>query len=175
MCVFFFDVFFFSSRRRHTRCALVTGVQTCALPICLCDPRRQSGQQPDGGGLARHGAGGIAGCGRNGDPGQAGPAVDQHRRRRQGWPRAVSERDAGSEPVGREAGAVHGPDNARAGAGGRSEEHTSELQSLMRISYAVFCLKKKKKQNTLNKINTTKKKLNTSLNKKYTIHIIKKE
>src|SRR3546814_2498072 len=30
--------------------------------------------------------------------------------------------------------------------GVRSEEHTSELQSLMRISYAVFCLKKKKKQ-----------------------------
>src|SRR3546814_2100127 len=27
--------FFFSSRRRHTRCALVTGVQTCALPICI--------------------------------------------------------------------------------------------------------------------------------------------
>src|SRR3546814_4450908 len=27
--------FFFSSRRRHTRCALVTGVQTCALPILL--------------------------------------------------------------------------------------------------------------------------------------------
>src|SRR3546814_5768303 len=32
------------------------------------------------------------------------------------------------------------------GVGIRSEEHTSELQSLMRISYAVFCLKKKKKQ-----------------------------
>src|SRR3546814_9166245 len=32
----------------------------------------------------------------------------------------------------------------------RSEEHTSELQSLMRISYAVFCLKKKKKNNRLN-------------------------
>src|SRR3546814_8092809 len=30
ICLF---VFFFSSRRRHTRCALVTGVQTCALPI----------------------------------------------------------------------------------------------------------------------------------------------
>src|SRR3546814_8507434 len=29
----YFVVFFFSSRRRHTRCALVTGVQTCALPI----------------------------------------------------------------------------------------------------------------------------------------------
>src|SRR3546814_10284208 len=32
--------------------------------------------------------------------------------------------------------------------GGRSEEHTSELQSLMRISYAVFCLKKKKTTKT---------------------------
>src|SRR3546814_5935849 len=32
----------------------------------------------------------------------------------------------------------------------RSEEHTSELQSLMRISYAVFCLKKKKKQHDKN-------------------------
>src|SRR3546814_5756626 len=32
---------------------------------------------------------------------------------------------------------------ARPGQGDRSEEHTSELQSLMRISYAVFCLKKK--------------------------------
>src|SRR3546814_5572498 len=35
---------------------------------------------------------------------------------------------------------------AVAAAASRSEEHTSELQSLMRISYAVFCLKKKKKQ-----------------------------
>src|SRR3546814_1278977 len=34
----------------------------------------------------------------------------------------------------------------RGNAAGRSEEHTSELQSLMRISYAVFCLKKKKKE-----------------------------
>src|SRR3546814_1030455 len=33
----------------------------------------------------------------------------------------------------------------------RSEEHTSELQSLMRISYAVFCLKKKKKKQTITK------------------------
>src|SRR3546814_9978629 len=33
----------------------------------------------------------------------------------------------------------------------RSEEHTSELQSLMRISYAVFCLKKKKNQHGVNK------------------------
>src|SRR3546814_9926693 len=34
---------------------------------------------------------------------------------------------------------------------GRSEEHTSELQSLMRISYAVFCLKKKTHQDRLNR------------------------
>src|SRR3546814_9714779 len=33
--MFLLLVFFFSSRRRHTRCALVTGVQTCALPISL--------------------------------------------------------------------------------------------------------------------------------------------
>src|SRR3546814_6546645 len=33
--------FFFSSRRRHTRCALVTGVQTCALPIYRGEPLRR--------------------------------------------------------------------------------------------------------------------------------------
>src|SRR3546814_6503685 len=39
------------------------------------------------------------------------------------------------------------------GAGYRSEEHTSELQSLMRISYAVFCLKKKRNnQDTTHKL-----------------------
>src|SRR3546814_10431708 len=38
--------------------------------------------------------------------------------------------------------------------GARSEEHTSELQSLMRISYAVFCLKKK---NTIKQIHRTEK------------------
>src|SRR3546814_10823445 len=40
----------------------------------------------------------------------------------------------------------------------RSEEHTSELQSLMRLSYAVFCLKKKNKHN-----NTNSKPYNTSI------------
>src|SRR3546814_3354378 len=55
------------------------------------------------------------------------------------------------EPIVREAStefkdalvALHSIDQAR------SEEHTSELQSLMRISYAVFCLKKKKQQNKI--------------------------
>src|SRR3546814_9500258 len=37
----------------------------------------------------------------------------------------------------------------------RSEEHTSELQSLMRISYAVFCLKKKKQMNNNTQTDTT--------------------
>src|SRR3546814_3582767 len=39
----------------------------------------------------------------------------------------------------------------------RSEEHTSELQSLMRTSYAVFCLKKKNPKHKNDKTNTTKK------------------
>src|SRR3546814_18984560 len=47
MFPFFLSVllFFFSSRRRHTRCALVTGVQTCALPISL-PPRRDRAARP---------------------------------------------------------------------------------------------------------------------------------
>src|SRR3546814_14923733 len=45
-----YSLFFFSSRRRHTRCALVTGVQTCALPILGAD-RYDS--------IPRHARGGI--------------------------------------------------------------------------------------------------------------------
>src|SRR3546814_4719975 len=44
----------------------------------------------------------------------------------------------------------HGPALSRASPR-RSEEHTSELQSLMHISYAVFCLKKKKKHTIINR------------------------
>src|SRR3546814_10727448 len=47
----------------------------------------------------------------------------------------------------------------------RSEEHTSELQSLMRISYAVFCLKKKKKQDY-----STVKKKTTNKSVQITMH-----
>src|SRR3546814_3858193 len=53
-------------------------------------------------------------------------------------------------------GAAGGGQGCPREGGGRSEEHTSELQSLMRISYAVFCLKKKKQLNTHDKINRTK-------------------
>src|SRR3546814_2116051 len=57
----------------------------------------------------------------------------------------------------------------------RSEEHTSELQSLMRISYAVFCLKKKKKQtkvNYKNMHNYNKNKSNTEKNQRRTVQKI---
>src|SRR3546814_1357392 len=131
MTVGMFCLFFFSSRRRHTRCALVTGVQTCALPIC-----REGGA----GWRALCGAaqirricwvrcqwGGIDEC----------PEPDPHRAGDIGRNRAVALLDESS-------------DHHRYGRmqDGRSEEHTSELQSLMRISYAVFCLKKKKNTTT---------------------------
>src|SRR3546814_3298768 len=44
--VYVFFIFFFSSRRRHTRCALVTGVQTCALPISPASRRRYRPSTP---------------------------------------------------------------------------------------------------------------------------------
>src|SRR3546814_4772396 len=53
------------------------------------------------------------------------------------------------EPLG---AAVGSPFEHREFGLSRSEEHTSELQSLMRISYAVFCLKKKKYNNIQHKI-----------------------
>src|SRR3546814_6694097 len=59
-------------------------------------------------------------------------------------------RQLGEHEVAARGGGMAGPVEAerRARAGvPRSEEHTSELQSLMRLSYAVFCLKKKKKNN----------------------------
>src|SRR3546814_8128743 len=107
-----FWVFFFSSRRRHTRCALVTGVQTCALPILV---RGQPRRLPCS----------IAGNRRDLSP-INGPQFS---------------RDGGNS--GRRPRRGSGVNRDR-NDGGRSEEHTSELQSLMRISYAVFCLKKKK-------------------------------
>src|SRR3546814_6254870 len=116
---FFRVFFFFSSRRRHTRCALVTGVQTCALPICRCDEAlwpawRQGGENRLCGRRRRdHRAGRDAGDDRDG----------MARRPKAGRASSEGRRDRGEI---------------------RSEEHTSELQSLMRISYAVFCLKKKR-------------------------------
>src|SRR3546814_2182330 len=52
---FVFCVFFFSSRRRHTCCALVTGVQTCALPISVRGRQKQKPRQRRGLGSGRFG------------------------------------------------------------------------------------------------------------------------
>src|SRR3546814_7084265 len=58
-------------------------------------------------------------------------------------------RNGGNGPMncaGRQVATVHRLEFVSRGRSNRSEEHTSELQSLMRISYAVFCLKKKNKK-----------------------------
>src|SRR3546814_2789208 len=130
---------FFSSRKRHTSCALVTGVQTCALPIA-------SFWQV------------VTAIGLTATPLLARLGRDVARR-------VDGRSDAGLEfleqghngrtviigfvRVGRMVAQMlerHGKTfiAVDADADTRSEEHTSELQSLMRISYAVFCLKKKK-------------------------------
>src|SRR3546814_1878104 len=123
-------IFFFSSRRRHTRCALVTGVQTCALPISGRSDRRRSGKT-----LRRL-------------PMDGRQAAERTRRTRRCYLAAAREASVRGRRVAARRRLCH----RRAMT--RSEEHTSELQSLMRISYAVFCLKKKKnKRKTNNKKN----------------------
>src|SRR3546814_1571066 len=64
-------VCFFSSRRRHTRCALVTGVQTCALPIC-----RSTTVVPE---LERSGGGAGGVARQRGEPATAQRAVRTRR------------------------------------------------------------------------------------------------
>src|SRR3546814_6639736 len=82
----------------------------------------------------------------------------------------VGTRQVGEFQIGppHQGAAQVGPGQVGGGeVGTRSEEHTSELQSLMRISYAVFCLKKKKSTNDNNhpQINTHKNKENKTTTK----------
>src|SRR3546814_1552064 len=63
-----------------------------------------------------------------------------------GGPGEIVEK-AGAHRLAVGAGRLHPGNHMDARTGQRSEEHTSELQSLMRISYAVFCLKKKNRRN----------------------------
>src|SRR3546814_3688113 len=132
-----------SSRRRQTRCALVTGVQTCALPICGAvqqhlDPLdRGQGDGVEVDEIVETACAGTV---------HPAPAVDQHQRA-VGTEVAQVQRTgtvAGTTGAGRvETGAHRRQFLQQRADRDRSEEHTSELQSLMRISYAVFCLKKK--------------------------------
>src|SRR3546814_948500 len=114
--------FFFSSRRRHTRCALVTGVQTCALPIY----RQINSQFYERTALSKNKAAMLV-------KGAVPKPED-----------AVTAADAIKDPYVLEFLDLKDE---------RSEEHTSELQSLMRNSYAVFCLKKKHKTTNYTKHN----------------------
>src|SRR3546814_6699320 len=151
MCGFFF----FSCRRRHTRCALVTGVQTCALPIFPDEARsrRKRHCQTEKG---------DADAG-NRDAATEDPAlvfrgaklfapVQQRCRRRAivtpGHGRSLPSTapstrrrdrryDIGQSDCG---GGKSGLYRRAAAASARSEEPTSELQSLMRISYDVLFL-----------------------------------
>src|SRR3546814_9775209 len=138
-------MFLFSSRRRHTRCALVTGVQTCALPISTGQFFKLN----------------QADCRLHfGHPVIAAKAVMQ-----------PAEAVAGQRvhDLMRIFAMVFPGPGARPRPGiaqqqHRSEEHTSELQSLMRISYAVFCLKKKNKQTESQKKRTCNNKHNKTTN-----------
>src|SRR3546814_9052273 len=93
----------------------------------------------------------LAGLDERFDAGAAAEVTARLGDGREGLSAAVAEVDQGGDRVLRHhaaAGAVGRGERAERDAS-RSEEHTSELQSLMRISYAVFCLKKKK--NTIDK------------------------
>src|SRR3546814_4532028 len=83
---------------------------------------------------ARHGYGRALGRGRQRRVADAAHPPEQREEQHQCHAIAPNDRFLAPDPVGQAAR----PDEKR------SEEHTSELQSLMRISYAVFCLKKKK-------------------------------
>src|SRR3546814_1735259 len=130
---------FFSSRRRHTRCALVTGVQTCALPIydAIVGGHWQSGN-------------GVNFESINQDESDRDRLYTIGGNFQQDFGDKVTlSLDASYSTANSyfENSGINVFPYVPDGSGGRSEEHTSELQSLMRISYAVFCLKKNNNKN----------------------------
>src|SRR3546814_4412732 len=128
-------VFFFSSKRRHTSCALVTGVQTCALPIsatAVANARAAVAPLDAQRSVALFELAALIGETPAGVPEEALKCTH---------PPAPS----AALPVGDGTALLRRRPDLREAERRRSEEHTSELQSLMRISYAVFRLKKKRK------------------------------
>src|SRR3546814_4279177 len=100
--------------------------------------------------------------GQGSDP-DRGPCAQDHRRRA-GAPAALSRGDRQLRNGAADQLRPLPPTGAGLAGQCRSEEHTSELQSLMRISYAVFCLKKKNKQTSpqTNKITAQQKEHNNN-------------
>src|SRR3546814_10170321 len=140
ICVLIF--FFFSSRRRHTRCALVTGVQTCALPI-LTDGLTAHVQGSYSRSVTSYDTQAQSVLGFRFFSGNAflDPAVQAQMGPNDNFTvfRFIAEQ--GPIPTREATNAYLINGGLEWNLGGRSEEHTSELQPLMRISYAVFCLK----------------------------------
>src|SRR3546814_3184967 len=131
--------FFFSSRRRHTSCALVTGVQTCALPILILQQKPETiadFKKLDRFDMNDAVEAMMRSLKRNGTE-YSDVLIKGHEMLAMG--RLVL--DPYSATLYSSSPQVFAAIDAK-----RSEEHTSELPSLMRISYAVFCLKKKQHQ-----------------------------
>src|SRR3546814_10466798 len=121
-------------------CALVTGVQTCALPIYAGRRLEVEATGIEADALADQGQSGMFRV--------APDEVDQARQAVRGAADRMHHRVILFQQFVADDAVELGATDQRRGAGGRSEEHTSELQSLMRISYAVFCLNKQKTTHT---------------------------
>src|SRR3546814_3224706 len=134
-------IFFFSCRIRHTRCALVTGVQTCALPIlpasCCCAVHSSCRTFFLS---SRHRALGHFSFRSNDISSSGKPLLGVFVFLLSVLLRVPTHI---SSSASESSSCVSSSGLKIEGSLSRSEEHTSELQSLMRISYAVFCLKKK--------------------------------
>src|SRR3546814_6623681 len=139
-------IFFFSSRRRNTSCALVTGVHTCALPIYQVAFSAHFGPLPPIHCPDRHRRCPVSRS-RLSNIVFATRSPLPMMERRSTCHGAVSASSLTTPPSipARWSNPPPWPlSPCQRPVIGRSEEHTSELQSLMRTSYAVFCLKKKK-------------------------------
>src|SRR3546814_8967077 len=135
MCVCL-SFFFFSSRRRHTRCALVTGVQTCSLPISNLTQHEVDATVAFW--VIKHGVK------MSGMPAWGKSMSDEYIWNMAAFLQQLPDLDEEQYKalVATSGGHSHGGGETQPHEEpARAEEHTSEPQSLMRNSYAVICLK----------------------------------